>query len=541
MPTINQLSSIGEVTSADQIPTYDESNGDTRKMSVLQLQDYMQDNLNLPNNSDEVNFLQAGTSAVERTVQSKLRDVVSVKDFGAVGNGVADDSAAVQAAIDTVEALGGVVVFPPGKYLFGTQVTINRTYAASGSNFVGERNLLISGYGAEIRTTGAITGFDVRGGWLPNHNCLIEGFTIYHRGNTQAVGGIRMIGAGVVTCSEISVVVSSSLPAGYAAFSFENANPSDIDTGCFWCLIEQCSVRPWSGDEGFATYGVKAMGTANALTLRDNTFSGSNTHVILMPHPGQNSSPNSVNIDGNFFEGPTSSTAIRLDGQDATYHVSGTRITNNRFEALTTAVTLTGTGTTVQLPTYMSGNYADTAVTNYVVNTLNIPLVMLDFVLVGSPMGPAKMVNQAGVTIEAQDSTYEPLTLIPANLNRGLALKTQAGVTLGRILYSNAAGGVGMQLAGSHSPYRPLTIKGCQGIAARDTAANNLAGGATFSASTTVAVTFPVAEPDANYLIFIDTPANVTHWVTSKSTTGFTINASASNSNTVGWLLIRHL
>lgn len=99
-----------------------------------------------------------------------------------------------------------------------------------------------------------------------------------------------------------------------------------------------------------------------------------------------------------------------------------------------------------------------------------------------------------------------------------------------------------MQLAGSYSPdYRPLTIKGCQGIAARDTAANNLAGGATFSASTTVAVTLPIAEPDANYLIFIDSPANVTHWVTSKSTTGFTINASASNSNTVGWLLIRHL
>lgn len=492
--------------------------------------------------SADVNFLQSGTGATTRTVQSKLRDVVSVKDFGAVGDGVTNDAAAVQAAIDTVEALGGVVVFPPGKYLFGTQVTINRTYAASGSDFVGERNLLVSGYGAEIRTTGAITAFDVRGGWLPNHNCMIEGFTIYHRGNTQAVGGIRMIGAGLVTCKEISVVVSSSLPAGYAAFSLENSDPANIDTGCFWCLIDQCSVRPWSGAEGYVTYGVKAMGSANALTLRDNTFSGSNTHVILMPHPGQTYSPNSVNIDGNFFEGPTSATAIRIDGQAATYHVTGTRITNNRFEALNTAVTLTGTGTTVQLPTYMSGNYADTAVTNYVVNSLNIPLVMLDFVLVGSPMGPAKMVNQAGVTIEAQDSTYEPLTLIPANLNRGLALKTQAGVTLGRILYSNAAGGVGMQLAGSYSPdYRPLTIKGCQGIAARDTAANNLAGVATFSASTTAAVTLPIAEPNANYLIFIDSPANVTHWVTSKSTTGFTINASASNSNTVGWLLIRHL
>jgi hypothetical protein len=492
--------------------------------------------------SSLVGFIQSGTGATYRTVQSKLRDTVSVKDFGAVGDGVADDATAVQAAIDTVETLGGTLLFPPGKYLFTSQVTINRTYAASGGNFVGERNLIISGYGAEIRTTGAITAFDVRGGWLPNHNCLIEGFTIYHRGNTQAVGGIRMIGAGLVTCKEISVVVSSSLPAGYAAFSMENVDPADPDTGCFWNLIDQCSVRPWAGAEGFCDYGAKLMGTANATTLRDNTFSGSNTHVILMPQPGQVYSPNAVNIDGNFFEGPTASIGIELNSSAATYHVTGTRITNNRFESINTAVTLTGTGTTVQLPTYMSGNYADTSVTNYVVNTLSIPLVMLDFAIVGSPMGPAKMVNEAGVTIEAQNGSFEPLTLIPANLNRGLAFKTQAGATFGRIVYSNAAGGIGMQLAGSYSPdYRPLTIKGCQGIAARDIAAQNLAGTSNFSASTTRTVTLPIAETDANYLIFLEARANQNLWVSARTTTNFTVESDVSSSNVFGWLLIRHL
>lgn len=494
-------------------------------------------------NASQVTYTPAGAGAVTTTVQAKLRQTVSVLDFGADPTGVQDSSSAVQNAIDTVTTLGGDLIFPPGQYLFQSQVTIDRTYAsAGGGNFVGERNLIISGYGAEIRTTGAITAFDVKGGWLPNHNCLIEGFTIYHRGNTQAIGGIRMIGAGLVTCKEVSVVVSSSLPAGYAAFSMENVDPANPDTGCFWNLIDQCSVRPWSSAEGFCTYGIKLMGAANATTLRNNTLSGSNTHVILMPHPGQIYSANAVNIDGNFFEGPTSATAIELNSAAPTYHVTGTRITNNRFEAINTAVTLTGSGTTVQLPTYMSGNYADTSVTNYVVNSLNIPLIMLDFDIVGSPMGPAKMINQQGVTVEAQNSGYNPLTLIPAALNRGLALRTQAGVIVGRIVYSNAAGGIGMQLAGSYSPdYRPLTIKGCQGIAARDTAASNLAGTATFLASTSVSVTLPNAEVDANYLIFFDNPANQTLWVTSKSTTGFTINSSTSNSTTVGWLLIRHL
>jgi hypothetical protein len=48
--------------------------------------------------SSLVGHIGTGTGVVARTVQSKLRDTVSVKDFGAVGDGVADDTAAIQAA-----------------------------------------------------------------------------------------------------------------------------------------------------------------------------------------------------------------------------------------------------------------------------------------------------------------------------------------------------------------------------------------------------------------------------------------------------------
>lgn len=46
------------------------------------------------NGSALVGYLPAGTGAVATTVQTKLRETVSVKDFGAVGDGVTDDSAA---------------------------------------------------------------------------------------------------------------------------------------------------------------------------------------------------------------------------------------------------------------------------------------------------------------------------------------------------------------------------------------------------------------------------------------------------------------
>jgi hypothetical protein len=53
------------------------------------------------NGSSLIGFIQAGSGAVATTVQTKLRERVTVEDFGAVGNNVANDTAAIQNAINS--------------------------------------------------------------------------------------------------------------------------------------------------------------------------------------------------------------------------------------------------------------------------------------------------------------------------------------------------------------------------------------------------------------------------------------------------------
>jgi hypothetical protein len=79
----------------------------------------------------QVDFVQAGTGAVTRTMQAKVREyAVSVKDFGAVGDGVTDDRNAINAAFSAVIARGsGTVFFPYGTY-YVTEFIGNTNYGS---------------------------------------------------------------------------------------------------------------------------------------------------------------------------------------------------------------------------------------------------------------------------------------------------------------------------------------------------------------------------------------------------------------------------
>lgn len=93
----------------------------------------LDDNFTALGNSTNILFTQGGAGAVSRTSQSKMADVVSVKDFGAVGNGVSDDTVAIQTAVNNVsysipgfygEVTGKILYFPAGVYKITSAINI---------------------------------------------------------------------------------------------------------------------------------------------------------------------------------------------------------------------------------------------------------------------------------------------------------------------------------------------------------------------------------------------------------------------------------
>jgi polygalacturonase len=59
-----------------------------------------------------------------RTMPDRLKEVVNVRDFGAVGDGRPEDAAAVQMAAD--HAGGDVLYFPPGVYSVAAPLVLGR-------------------------------------------------------------------------------------------------------------------------------------------------------------------------------------------------------------------------------------------------------------------------------------------------------------------------------------------------------------------------------------------------------------------------------
>ena len=124
-------------------------------------------------------FIQTGGE--QRTVESKLQDMVSVKDFGADPTGATDSTAAIQAAIDSLSS-GDALWFPDGTY----KITSAIRFSGSGDN---KTNLHFYGTNATLKLADSITYQNVAE-LTSGSDYVISGITFYGNKDTTTSPGI---------------------------------------------------------------------------------------------------------------------------------------------------------------------------------------------------------------------------------------------------------------------------------------------------------------------------------------------------------------
>lgn len=143
----------------------------------------------------DITTLATGSNTA-RSLANRFADVVNVKDYGALGNGVADDSSEIQAAIDACPA-GGAVYFPKGSYLaFRIKVTKNLSIVGDGigaTEWVWSQNTwsyIANELDAYFQVNGGTTNFYLEGG------TIIDKFGFRVTGNANITAGVASLYAG---------------------------------------------------------------------------------------------------------------------------------------------------------------------------------------------------------------------------------------------------------------------------------------------------------------------------------------------------------
>ena len=82
----------------------------------------------------KIQTITSGTGATVRNVDDKLDELITVKDFGATGDGTTDDTTAIQAAVNQLNTLAttapATLVFPAGQY----KITAPINFAQNAAN-----------------------------------------------------------------------------------------------------------------------------------------------------------------------------------------------------------------------------------------------------------------------------------------------------------------------------------------------------------------------------------------------------------------------
>ena len=226
-------------------------------------------------------FIQVGATVnMQRTVESKLQDVVSVKDFGAVGDGVADDTAAINAAITA--AGSGCLHVPAGTYKI--TAPLNSGLQISNLRITGEsRDASILKY---FGTSGTMLYLEV--GSLEDIQLLSNGT----KTDGNNVSGIRVSGPSKITRCTVSnfsnagIIVESQYASVIESCKINLNNHGILGDGTVWSGTSVTSLTIRTNQFLSNTYGFRSSDTADVwrLIIDNNLFDYCDYGIAINGH-----------------------------------------------------------------------------------------------------------------------------------------------------------------------------------------------------------------------------------------------------------------
>jgi len=269
-------------------------------------------------------FTQVGSASVARTIQNKLQEVVSVKDFGAKGDGVTDDTAAIQAAINTLTP-GGVLYFPYATYLIKHSLTLNINNVSFDMNYstillndsTGLLDHIVIGngsaqlYGIELENGIFARSQVATGGYALHFNFVgtskVRNCRVY--GNNFIYGGILMF-----QCIMVDIVDSYIQNCVEYGINMYGTNGTNLQTNS--CRVDRSYIE-------YCPYGLNAGNYVQGLYIRNSVFyECTNTAFAYSP---SSVLPNSISVKLQHNDFDTCGTGVYMQ------YCSGITIDENWF------------------------------------------------------------------------------------------------------------------------------------------------------------------------------------------------------------------
>jgi hypothetical protein len=442
-----------------------------------------------------VSYTPAGTGAVTTTVQAKLRQTVNVIDFGAVGNGTTDDTAAINAAITAVNTSGGgVVVVPNGTFAVTPSVVSGISDNSRQACIVGRNNvtLQIDGViklktGVNIGSTLAavITGPDVG---LTNFQITGSGTVDGNVSNVTAsqTMGIYLPCVDSVTTSNISVINTPYLGVQYvtalpyvAGYAFTNGIITGLtvkNTGSIGIqashsthnLVIANNTIDTCGDNCIDVYGNNSTTTADAgvISITGNTCYAGLAGIFPETSANVNVTGNSVysctfGVKANRVNGAPRNIAIVgntfgacATGASVTGDTGGVFITGNTFDKFTSEGIQLGGSANVSYVVATNNTFNPYATTTNVITitgtVASFNIIRQNYLLDASHNASNLILNTASTSTA---NTIEPLMNVNdvqpvlktytggASASGGTATITIPSLSAGRLLIKSTAAG----------------------------------------------------------------------------------------------------